>query len=181
VAFQVTSPDPAAASERLWKLLKEGGRVVLVRHAVTTAGSGDPSGMRLDHCRTQRNLTEEGRRHARRIGEEFRARGIVVDRVLSSPWCRCLDTARLAFGAAEISPALGNLFGRPENRERQVREMQAIVDAHAGAGVLVLVSHGSTIHALTGVSPGMGEAVVVTRRGKGRFDVAGRLPVGRSP
>lgn len=137
--------------------------------------------MRLDDCGTQRNLTDEGRRQARRIGEAFRLRGIVVDRVLSSPWCRCLETARLAFGAAEVSPALGNLFGRPENRDRQVREMQAIVGERGRGGNRVLVSHGSTIHALTGVSPEMAEIVVVTPRGKGRFDVAGRLHLARSP
>jgi broad specificity phosphatase PhoE len=171
----------AAASEDLWALLKSGGQVVLIRHAITTPGSGDPPGMRLDDCTTQRNLTDEGRRHAREIGEAFRARAVVVDRVLSSPWCRCIETARLAFAAAEVSPALGNLFGRPENRTKQVREMQAIAGERRRGGNLVLVSHGSTIHALTGVSPEMGEMVVVTPRGKGRFDVAGRLQLARSP
>ena len=73
--------------------------------------------MRLDDCATQRNLTDEGRRHAQAIGEAFRSRRIDVDRVLSSPWCRCLETARLAFGrAADVSQPLSNLFGRPENR-----------------------------------------------------------------
>ena len=94
---------PAAtvgASEHLWTHLKAGGQVVLIRHAITTPGVGDPPGMRLDDCSSQRNLTDEGRRDARRLGEAFRARGLPVDRVLSSPWCRCLETARLAFGAA---------------------------------------------------------------------------------
>ena len=62
--------------------------------------------MKLDDCSTQRNLSEEGRAHARRIGEEFRRRRIPVERVLSSPWCRCLETARLAFGKAKVSSAL---------------------------------------------------------------------------
>ena len=114
--------------------------------------------------------SEEGRAHARRIGEEFRRRGIPVERVLSSPWCRCLETARLAFGKAEVSQPLSNLFGRYENRESQVRRMRGIVKQKF-KGNLVLVTHGSTIFALTGVSPGTGEMVIVSRDGK----VAGRL------
>ncbi|HEX6265612.1 MAG TPA: histidine phosphatase family protein [Burkholderiales bacterium] len=163
-------PGIATASEPLWALLEDGGRVILIRHAVTTPGSGDPPGMRLDDCGTQRNLSEEGRAHARRIGEEFRRRGIPVERVLSSPWCRCLETARLAFGKAEVSQPLSNLFGRYENRESQVQQMREIVKQEF-KGNLVLVTHGSTILALTGVSPGTGEMVIVSRDGK----VAGRL------
>ena len=94
----VPGPGGAMASEALWALLKGGGQVVLMRHAVTTPGVGDPPGMRLDDCPSQRNLTDEGRRHARRTGDTFRERGAVVDRLLASPWCRCLETARLAFG-----------------------------------------------------------------------------------
>ena len=146
--------------------------MVLIRHAVTTPGAGDPPGMRLDDCSTQRNLADEGRAHARRIGEEWKKRAVPVDRVLSSPWCRCLETARLAFGKAEVAEALSNLFGRPENRERQVRELRALVEKHVGKGNLVLVTHGSTIAALTGVNPATGEMVIL-RDGA----LAGRLTV----
>jgi phosphohistidine phosphatase SixA len=167
---------PAVADDAMWKLLESGGRVVLVRHAITTPGVGDPEGMRLDDCSTQRNLTDAGRAHARAIGEAFRARKIAVDRVLSSPWCRCLETARLAFARAEPSAPLGNLFGRPEKSQAQVEAMRALVAGHRGSGNLVLVSHGSTIGALTGISPGTGEMVIVTRRDDG-FVVNGRLAV----
>ena len=107
-------PGAAAAREELWALLEAGGHVALLRHAITTAGVGDPPGMRLDDCRTQRNLTEEGRRHARQVGEAFRARGVAVEQVLSSPWCRCIETARLVFGAHEVWAPLGNLLTAPE-------------------------------------------------------------------
>jgi phosphohistidine phosphatase SixA len=75
--------------------------VILLRHAITMPGVGDLAGMRLDDCSTQRNLTDEGRCHAGRVGGAFRACGVTVDRVLSSPWRRCQETARLAFGEAE--------------------------------------------------------------------------------
>src|SRR5690606_19491294 len=98
-------------------------------------------------------------------------RGIPVGRVLSSPWCRCLETARLAFGRAEAAPPLGNLFGRPENREAQVRDMKVLLRKAMPGQNLVMVTHGSTILALTGVSPGMGEMVIVSPDG----EVRGRL------
>jgi broad specificity phosphatase PhoE len=172
VFLVLAAPADAAADERLWDLLKGGGQVVLIRHAITTAGAGDPPGMRLDDCGTQRNLTDAGRRHARRIGAEWRKRKIPVERVLSSPWCRCLETARLAFGAAESSEALSNLFGRYENRERQVRAMRALMAQAPVKSNLVLVTHGSTISALTGVSPATGEMVILSQGA-----LAGRLSV----
>jgi broad specificity phosphatase PhoE len=165
----------ACADEPLWALLKAGGQVILVRHAITTPGVGDPPGMRLDDCASQRNLTDAGRAHARRLGDAFRARGIAVDRLLSSPWCRCLETARLAWGPAEVWPPLGNLYGRSERQAEQVREMRALVSERRAGGALVLVSHGSTISALTGISPDPAEMVIVTPQGGGRFAVAGRL------
>ena len=170
---------PAArADEALWSLLKGGGQVVLMRHALTTPGVGDPEGMRLSDCTTQRNLSDEGRAHARRVGEVFRARAIPVAQVLSSPWCRCIETARLAFGTEpQTSPALGNLFGRPDPQGRQVAQMRSLVSRKVAGGNLVLVSHGSAIFALTGVSPAMGEMVIVTPQGDGKFVVAGRLEV----
>lgn len=161
----------ARADEKLWSLLKEGGQVVLIRHAVTTPGAGDPPGFRLDDCATQRNLTDAGRRHAERIGAEWRARKIPVERVLSSPWCRCIETAKLAFGKAEVSQPLSNLFGRYENREAQVRALRELVSAK-GRGNIVMVTHGSTIAALTGINPGTGEMVILTEGAP-----AGRLSV----
>jgi broad specificity phosphatase PhoE len=171
----------AQANESLWALLKGGGQVVLIRHAITTPGVGDPAGMRLDDCGTQRNLTDEGRAHAKRIGEAFGTREIPVERVLSSPWCRCVETAKISFGKSEAAAPLGNLFGRPENRAKQVEQMKALVSGGSKSGPqrgnLVLVSHGSTIAALTGVSPDTGEMVIVTPQGGGKFTVAGRLEV----
>jgi phosphohistidine phosphatase SixA len=168
---------PAGADDAVWALLRTGGQVVVIRHAVTTPGVGDPDGMRLDDCQSQRNLTDAGRAHARRLGEALRTRGVTVERVLSSPWCRCLETARLAFGRAETWTALGNLFGRPDNRDEQVRQMRSMVGEPRTGGNLVLVTHGSTIAALTGISPDTAEMVVLTPHGQGRFGVAGRLRV----
>jgi broad specificity phosphatase PhoE len=166
----------ARADDGVWAALQRGGHVVLVRHALTTPGFGDPPGFKLDDCSSQRNLSDEGRAQARVLGETVRARAVVVDRVLSSPWCRCIETARLAFERTpETSAALSNLFGRPDNRDTQVAELRKLVSRFRGAGNLVLVSHGSTIVALTGVSPEAGEMVVVKPGGGGTIEVVGSV------
>jgi broad specificity phosphatase PhoE len=168
---------PAAlhVDEAVWSLLRSGGQVVLLRHGATDPGVGDPPGMKLDDCSTQRNLSEAGRAHARRLGEALRSRAVPVAAVQASPWCRCLETARLVFGrAGDVQPALGNLFGRREVEAAQVAQLRTIVARTPERGNLFLVTHGSTIHALTGVSPGMGELVVLTPQAGG-FRVAGRL------
>jgi broad specificity phosphatase PhoE len=177
VLAALSTVEASADSAQLWSLLERGGQIVLMRHAITTPGVGDPPGFRLDDCGTQRNLTDEGRGHARRVGEAFRARGIAVDRVLSSPWCRCVETARLAFGAAEPWSPLSNLFGRSEAHAEQLSRLRPLLSEPRTGGNLVLVSHGSTISAATGINPDTTEMVVVTPQGTGRFTVAGRLSV----
>ena len=173
---------PAAfANEQLWALLKGGGHVVLMRHAVTTPGVGDPPGMKVGDCSTQRNLTEEGRRHAKLIGEAWRAHGVQADRVMSSPMCRCLETARLSFGRVDESLPLANQHGGTESEvPRQVREMRAVASEKHRGGNVVLVSHGTTIATVTGISTEPGEMLIVSPQGDGRFEIKGRLAV-RAP
>jgi phosphohistidine phosphatase SixA len=172
-------PSLARADEALWSLLQAGGQVVLVRHASTESGVGDPPGMTLADCGSQRNLSDAGRREAERLGEVLRQRGVPVAGLLSSPWCRCLETARLAFSRpAEVRPALGNLFGQPEREAAQVAQLRRLlVQGAPRGGNLFMVTHGSTAYALTGVSPMTGEMVVLTPQAGG-FRVAGRLRPG---
>jgi broad specificity phosphatase PhoE len=165
------------ADEALWKLLREGGQVLLIRHASTTPGVGDPDGFRLENCRTQRNLSEDGRAEARRLGDALRAQNVPVGSVVSSPWCRCMDTVELAFGRMdERWGALGNLFGRSELAQAQVRAMRNRIASFRGKQNLVLVSHGSTVLALTGATAAQAETVVLTPQGDGEFRIAGRIP-----
>src|SRR5262245_17250667 len=89
---------PTRPQDDAWALLHQPGHVIFMRHSEAPGGAGDPPGLRLDDCATQRNLSEAGRAHARRTGAAFRDHGLAFDRVLTSPWCRCRDTARLATG-----------------------------------------------------------------------------------
>lgn len=165
---------PARADEALWNALRGGGHVLFIRHAQTDPGVGDPPGFQLEQCATQRNLSDEGRAQARALGAAFRARQVPLGEVLSSPWCRCVETAELAFGRAKTWDALSNLHARRENAERQVRAMRPRIAAYRGATNLVLVSHGSTAGALTGEYPAMGEVLVLKPQSPG-FRVVGRL------
>ena len=172
--------DPADDA-KLWQLLREGGQVVLMRHTVTTPGVGDPPGMRVDDCATQRNLTEQGQRHARVIGEAVRAHGVTFEHVYSSPMCRCLDTAVLAFGHVEKPHAAVNPNAGVEDPARQVREMRALVGEKRRGGNVVLVSHSSTISAVTSLGTKEGEMLVITPQGDGNYELRGRLMAAPQP
>ncbi|HYG86894.1 MAG TPA: histidine phosphatase family protein [Azospirillum sp.] len=142
------------------------GLVVLMRHA-EAPGVGDPDGFRLGDCSTQRNLNDSGRAQARRMGDRLRTLGIGQARVLSSQWCRCLETARLLnLGPVEEAPALNSFFGRPEEREKKTAAMRAFLAGLPPNGPpVVLVTHQITITALTGLGAASGEAILLRRDG----------------
>ncbi len=167
--------QPAGASDAAWRALQQGGVVALIRHA-RAPGVGDPPGFRLEDCATQRNLSEGGREQARRLGAAFRDHGVAVARVLSSQWCRCLDTARLAFGdGVEPLPALNSFFAKGETEGAQTRAVRAVVEGWRDQpGVLALVTHQVNITALTGVFPDEGE-ILVLKPGAAGFDLVARF------
>lgn len=156
-ARAVAAEEPAEA----WAALAAGGHVALVRHGNAPPGyGGDPPGFRIDDCRTQRNLDELGREQARALGGLFRQRGVRVDRVVSSPWCRCLETARLlALGPVASSWSL--VPDLDERRPARLRELREMVAAWSGPGTLVLVTHALTVRPLAGILPGQAETVVL--------------------
>jgi broad specificity phosphatase PhoE len=162
--------------EALWSELRAGGYVVLLRHAVTEPGTGDPPGFRLGDCSTQRNLSAQGRADARRIGEAFRRHQVPVFGVWSSRWCRCLETAQLAFGKAKPAPMLDSMYEDGEAAIKQkIRALRAALARRPPGGNLILVTHNRNVHALTGLSPASGEMVVVRPDASGMLKVIGRL------
>lgn len=152
----------ARADEAALTALKAGGHVMIVRHGLTTPGFGDPLGFKLDDCTTQRNMIEEGREQSRKLGRLLRERGIAIERVLSSRWCRAQETARLIdAGEVGLFAPSDNLYGRPAQRDAQLRELRAAIAAWNGKGNLLVVSHGSVIFPLTGTSPREAEGFVL--------------------
>jgi broad specificity phosphatase PhoE len=166
----------AHAEEAVWPALRTPGAVVVLRHSFAPGGF-DPPDSRLDDCSTQRNLDENGRAQARRLGEAFRQQGIAVGAVLSSPRCRCLDTARLAFGQVQSWGVLQGALNDTDLRQRQLAEIRQRIAAHRSGPPLVLVTHGSVVTDLTGLSIRMGEFVVLQRAADGGHAVAGQLYV----
>lgn len=147
-----------------WTLLREGGCVLLMRHAQTEPGVGDPSNFRLGECSTQRKLSDAGREQARKVHAAFLRERVKVDQVRSSAWCRCVDTAMLAFKQNTVWAPLNSFFGTGE-RERQTREVLDAVQGWQAPRNLALVTHQVNITALTGQSPAMGE-ILLTRPAK---------------
>lgn len=168
---------PAAADDALWDKLKAGGYTVLIRHA-TAPGTGDPPGFKLDDCSTQRTLDEQGKAQARRIGEAFKSRHVPIGEVRSSQWCRCLETARIAFGRADPWPALNSNFNdRYQAAEDKNRQVLREIAARPAQGNRILVTHNYNIRDVTGVSTGSGQMVVVEPDGAGAARVVGTIPV----
>jgi len=152
---------PALPAEDAWEALVKGGHVAVIRHGNAPPGfGGDPPGFRFDDCKTQRSLDDKGRAQGKALGEAFRSHGVRVDRLVSSPVCRCMDTASLmAVGQVESSWAL--LPDRDPNAPVRPRELKEIVSNWRGPGTLVLVTHGFTIRPLIGIIPDQAETVVL--------------------
>ncbi|MGD9536843.1 MAG: histidine phosphatase family protein [Alphaproteobacteria bacterium] len=164
-----------ASEVEAWAALRGGGHVALIRHA-DAPGSGDPPGFTPGDCSTQRNLGDAGRAQATRIGDLFRANGIAEAHVVSSQWCRCLDTANLmALGRVEELPALNSFFGEPERREPQTAALKAWLAAQDLSAPLILVTHQVNIVALAGASTRSGEIVVVRPGETGAVSLVGTI------
>lgn len=155
----------ARAEDRLAALARQGG-VLLVRHASTETGLGDPAGFILGQCQTQRNLSDAGRAEARAMGAWFQRQGLRPQAVLSSQWCRCQDTARIALGQAQPWPALNSTFAGQGEPEQQLAELRQRLQRLAPGALEVWVTHQVIMTALTQAYPAMGEGFLVDRQGR---------------
>ena len=167
--------DTQQKDAALWQALKSGGHIAMLRHALAP-GFGDPDNFVVDDCSTQRNLSDEGREQAQRIGQRFRQQGISDAAVYSSQWCRCIDTAQgLALGAVNRLPVLNSFFGRYERSQTQTEGLQQWLNNRTYSGVTVLVTHQVNIKALTGISPRSGEMVIFRLNDDGEMQVLGAM------
>lgn len=148
----------------------------MVRHAQTVPGVGDPPNFRIGDCATQRNLSAERRAQAARLGAAFRARGIRADRVLSSQWCRCVDTAEAAFGRHAEEPALNSFFDDRATEAAQSARVRALIAGVKPGELLVLVTHQVNMTALAGVPAAQGEMLVFAPAAGQTVTLVGRVP-----
>ncbi len=166
----------AADESALWQELRKGGYVLLIRHA-DAPGTFDPPGFQLGVCSTQRNLSEEGRAQSKRLGELFRAQNVAIAQVFSSEWCRCIDTATLAFGADKVKTwsAISSPRGGDEKQARS--NVEAVRQRIAQASLktnMALVTHMFNIQDITGGGAAQGEIVVLRAQDKS-LRVVGRI------
>lgn len=159
-------PAPNASRAQLLAVWRQSGGVLLIRHAATESGLGDPPGFVIGQCRTQRNLSEAGRQASRALGAWFQAQNFKPDAVRSSQWCRCQDTARLAFGAYEDWPALNSTFAGQGDSAAQQQALRERLQALPAGRIEVWVTHQVNMTGLTGAYPGMGEGFLVDRQGR---------------
>lgn len=165
----------AAGEDALWDRLRAGGAALLMRHAQTEPGTGDPPGFRLEDCGTQRNLDARGRAQARAWGAALRQQRVAIAGVYSSAWCRCRETASLMdLGEVRHLPALDSFFEARDRREAQTEALKTFIAGWQAPGTLLLVSHQVNVTALTGLMPRSGEAVILAAIGEG-IEVLGRL------
>jgi len=167
LGFALCAPGLAQAQQAnadFWKLLREGGSLLLMRHAQTVPGIGDPPSFKLGNCSTQRNLSEAGREQARRVAAAFLRQGVRPDEVRASAWCRCVETAELAFGRHTVWAPINSFFQQGDNTN-QTRQVLQDLQALKAPLNLALVTHQVNISALTGSFTAMGE-MLLTRPGQ---------------
>ena len=163
----------SASRAQLLTAWRQGG-VLLIRHAATESGLGDPPGFAIGQCRTQRNLSEAGRQASRALGAWLQSQNFKPDAVRISQWCRCQDTARLAFGAYEDWSALNSTFAWQGDPAAQQKAMRDRLSALPAGRTEVWVTHQVIMSGLTGAYPGVGEGFLVDRQGRllARADLA---------
>ena len=156
------------ASDQAWNIAQEGNKIILIRHSLAPGG-GDPPGFKIKDCKTQRNLNKKGINQSKKIGKLFKKNKVPVDQVLTSQWCRCIDTAKYAFGDYKEFTALNSTFQSPYNKNegKQLKELYNYVKKWNGKGKnLVLITHYSIITAVTNAVPSSGEIVIADKNFK---------------
>ena len=156
--------NPASSSEKLINSLKEGGKLIFIRHAYAP-GNGDPENFNLKDCTSQRNLSQKGINQAKKIGLFFTENKIQIDKVLSSEWCRCKDTAQYAFNSFETFDALNSFYDIKfaKNKTKQINDLKKYILDWSSKKNLVLVTHFVVISEALNTGSSSGEIIVSDR------------------
>ena len=166
--------DQAYSNENIISHLKEGNKIIFIRHALAP-GSGDPENIDLNDCKTQRNLNIKGINQSKKIGNFFKNNNIKFVKVLSSEWCRCKDTALHAFSKYKTFSALNSFYDQKfyKNKNKQINELKRFIKKWNKNENLILVTHYVVIMELLGVSSNSGEVIVSNKK----FEVLSRINI----
>ena len=149
------------ADENIVEILKKEDNIIFIRHAIAP-GNGDPPNFDISNCSTQRNLSKDGELQALKIGEFFKKNDIKFTKVLSSEWCRCKDTAKIAFGNYETKNFLNSFYDErfSENKDKQISDFKKFIRNWNKTGNLVLVTHYVVISEILDLATSSGEIVI---------------------
>jgi len=165
ILISLTSSIKAEIDKDILASLKEGNKLIFIRHAYAPGG-GDPDNFDINDCNTQRNLSESGRQQAKNISNFFIENQINFKKVYSSEWCRCKETAKIAFGDFETKNFLNSFFSQKfaKNRKKQMNDLNNFVDNYKDDGNLVFVTHYVVISEALNYAPSSGEIVVADKK-----------------
>ena len=175
--FFITLPSQVKAdlNANLISELKEGGKVIFIRHAYAPGG-GDPENFDINNCNTQRNLNDSGKLQAIKIGNYFNKNKIPIHRVISSEWCRCKETAFLGFKNFETNFFLNSFYSLKfsKNRSNQMNELKKYIEEWESKENLILVTHYVVISEILGYASSSGEIVISDKN----FKKIGSIKIG---
>jgi len=145
-------------------ILKDGGKLIFIRHAYAP-GSADPDGFDISNCASQRNLNIDGIEQSKLIGQIFIDNDIMINKVLSSEWCRCKQTAEYAFNNYETKSFLNSFFSQEfsNNKDKQLKELKEYIKNWNGKKHLIFVTHFVVISEILNLSTSSGEIVVTDK------------------
>jgi len=164
----------ADLNKDLLNQLEDGGKLIFIRHAYAP-GSGDPNNFNLNDCSTQRNLSREGREQAESIGKFFKENHIKIDKVLSSEWCRCQETAKIAFKDYSTISFLNSFYSSryAKNKDKQIKALNNYIKNFESKKNLILVTHYVLISEIFKYGASSGEIVVSDKK----FNIVGSIEI----
>mgnify|MGYP001452621283 FL=1 len=174
IFISLTTSIKADFNKNLINQLEGGGKLIFIRHAYAP-GNGDPNNFNLNDCSTQRNLNVDGRRQSKFIGEFFRENKIKIHKVISSEWCRCKETANIAFKDFSTNSFLNSFYSSKfkKNKIKQVEELNNYVKKFKSNKNLVFVTHYVLISEVLNYSSSSGEIVVSDKN----FNIIGTIKI----
>ena len=165
--ISLTTLVKADSKKNIIENLKEGGKLIFIRHAYAPGG-GDPENFNIYDCSTQRNLSESGRIQSRKIGNFFTENKIKIEKVYSSEWCRCKETASLAFENFKTKSFLNSFFSSKfaQNKNSQMSDFQKFLLDWDEKTNLIFVTHYVVISEILDYPSSSGEIVISNKNFK---------------
>ena len=162
--LSIISTSNSFSNDKIISKLQSGGNIVFIRHAIAP-GNGDPENFNIKDCSTQRNLSEEGINQSKKIGVFFKKNNINIDKVLSSEWCRCKDTAKYAFKNFSTFEGL-NSFYDPRFKKykiKQINDLKRYIKEWESPDNLILITHYVVISEILNKGVSSGEIIITDK------------------